>query len=95
MAKKDMKAKYQGPKFAHDTSDFRDQVVKRRERAEKNSLTIKSNEMFALEDGTFKDACEKAGVQPTARQASKYRQPGPYGAAARASGRNVRKDPRS
>ena len=31
------------------------------------------NRVFALKDEGFKAACEKAGVQPTRRQASKYR----------------------
>ena len=31
------------------------------------------NKVFALKDQGFKDACERAGVQPTSRQASKYR----------------------
>jgi hypothetical protein len=31
------------------------------------------NKVFAAKDSAFRDACEKAGVQPTARQASKYR----------------------
>ena len=95
MAKKDMKPKYQGPKFAHDTQQFRDGVRARRERAEKNALSVKSNEMFALENQEFKDFCEKAGVNPTARQASKFRQPSPYGSAARAAGISKRIDPRS
>lgn len=92
MARKDMKAKYQGPKFAHDTQSFRDDVVKRRERAETNQLSVKSNEMFALENSEFKQHCEQAGVQPTARQASKFRNG--YGAAARSAGVSTRKDPR-
>lgn len=31
------------------------------------------NAQFAAEDQTFKSACSKAGVKPTARQASKWR----------------------
>ena len=31
------------------------------------------NTKFAKEDSTFQSACDKAGVQPTARQASKWR----------------------
>ena len=31
------------------------------------------NKVFAAKDPAFRDACEKAGVQPTARQASKFR----------------------
>ena len=93
MARKDMKAKYQGPKFAHDTAQFREDISKRRERAEKNELSVKSNEMFALENAEFKQHCESAGVQPTARQASKFRNG--YGAAARSAGVSNRKDPRA
>lgn len=93
MAKKEMKAKYQGPKFAHDTQQFRDHVRQRRERAEKNQLEAKSNEMFALENTEFKSFCEKAGVNATARQASKFRNG--YGAAARAAGVSNRRDPRA
>lgn len=31
------------------------------------------NKVFAAKDTGFRQACERAGVQPTARQASKYR----------------------
>lgn len=31
-----------------------------------------TNKKFANEDKVFKDACEKAGVEPTTRQASKF-----------------------
>ena len=31
------------------------------------------NEKFAKEDQTFINACERVGVKPTARQASKFR----------------------
>jgi hypothetical protein len=31
------------------------------------------NKVFALKDGGFRAACEAAGVEPTARQASKWR----------------------
>lgn len=31
------------------------------------------NKVFAMKDKGFLAACEKAGVQPTARQASKFR----------------------
>ena len=95
MAKKDLKTKYQGPKYAHDTSTFRQENEKRRQRAETNAQQKQTNEIFALQDTAFKQFCEKAGVQPTARQASKFRQPAPYGAAARAAGRNKRQDPRA
>lgn len=32
-----------------------------------------TNKKFAAEDETFKNACDKAGIEPTMRQASKYR----------------------
>ena len=32
-----------------------------------------TNKVFAKESTAFQNACEKAGVEPTARQASKYR----------------------
>lgn len=32
-----------------------------------------SNSVMAVTDGDFKKACEKAGITPTARQASKFR----------------------
>lgn len=35
--------------------------------------TVKSNATFASTEGAFKAACQKAGVKPTARQASKWR----------------------
>jgi len=88
-----MKAKYQGPKFAHDTQQFRDHVKQRRERAEKNANSMKSNEMFALEDAEFKKHCEVAGINATARQASKFRNG--YGLAARVAGTSTRRDPRA
>lgn len=93
MAKKDLKAKYQGPKFAHDTQQFRDHIKQRRDRAEKNAQEAKTNEMFALENAEFKALCEKAGTPATARQASKFRNS--YGAAARVAGINHRNDPRA
>ena len=32
-----------------------------------------TNKEFAVQDAQFRKACEAAGVEPTARQASKYR----------------------
>jgi hypothetical protein len=32
-----------------------------------------SNEKFAKEDSSFQSACDKVGVKPTTRQASKWR----------------------
>lgn len=93
MAKEAKKPKYTGPRTAWDTAGIRTVWDKKREVAGRNSQGRRSNAIVALEDQEFKDACEKAGVKPTARQASKWNQPAPYGAAARAAGRNVRKDP--
>ena len=36
-------------------------------------MAKKTNKDFAKEDNAFQTACTKAGVEPTARQASKYR----------------------
>ena len=93
MAREKQKKGYEGPKLAGDSKSNRDEVRRRLERAQKNQLSVKSNEMFALEDQAFKDACEKAGTPNTARQASKFRNG--YGAAARAAGTSYRKDPRA
>ncbi len=89
--KKDKKQKYAGPRTAWDTAGLRAERDKRLERARKNSTVPKSNEIFALEDEAFKKACTDAGVKPTARQASKYRQPGAYGLAAQAAGKSTRR----
>jgi hypothetical protein len=94
MAKPDKKPKYTGHRSLFDTAGQREVEQKRREKNEKNKLTSLSNDAFALDNPEFKKACEDAGVKPTARQASKYRQPAPYGAAARTAGKNTRKDPR-
>jgi len=93
MAREKEKKGYQGAKLGSDNKANRDEIRRRKERAEKNELTIKSNEMFALEDSAFKAACEKAGTNATARQASKFRNG--YGLAARAAGNSTRKDPRT
>ena len=34
---------------------------------------VVTNAMFVKEDKSFKSACEKAGTEPTVRQASKFR----------------------
>jgi len=88
--KKNKKKGYEGEKQKGDTSAYRDE---QRKRAEKNATagTI-SNEMFAQQDGGFRDLCEKAGTKPTGRQASKFRNH--YGLAARQAGSSTRKDPR-
>ena len=93
MAKKDMKAKYQGHKLAGDNAEQRKREDMRRDRAEKNAAGRQTNDVFASSDTEFREACDKAGVQPTARQASKFRHG--YGLAARAAGISNRRDPRA
>ena len=90
MARKDDKRKkYEGYKHAIDTAGEREVRLKRAEKNAQGEST--TNEMFAVQDQAFKDACETAGVKPTKRQASKFRNA--YGAAARVVGSNKRKDP--
>lgn len=86
MARKDTKNKYQGYKAFGDTQEAREA------RAKKNAAGNQTNEVTAVSDGEFKAACEKASVNPTSRQASKFRNG--YGLAARAVGKNTRKDPK-
>ena len=42
-------------------------------KSEANCLHEQTNSEFAAKNGTFRNACEAAGVEPTKRQASKYR----------------------
>ena len=63
-------------------------VVKGGRRREGGGATPRAS---GSQDQHFLGMCEKAGVQPTARQLSKWRCL--YGAAARAAGNNTRKDP--
>jgi len=93
MAREKEKKGYQGYKLGNDSKQTRDEVRRRLERAEKNANSMKTNEMFALEDANFKAACDKAGTNATARQASKFRNG--YGLAARAAGTSTRRDPRA
>lgn len=67
---------YKGKKF------FTDEVVKRERerqrkrdeaRAAKNADGLMTNASFAATNEEFRNACEQAGIKPTARQASKYR----------------------
>ena len=92
MAKTKEKTGYQGYKVFGDTVEGRKAAKARLDRAEKNAMERSTNEIFALQDQAFKDACEKAGTPATARQASKFRNG--HGAAARVVGKNTRKDPR-
>jgi len=87
MAKAKEKKGYQGPKLDGDNSEYR------KKRAAKNAQSVErqSNDGFALENQEFKDACSKAGVPATPRQASKFRNG--YGKAAWAAGKSNRKHP--
>ena len=92
--KNDKKKKYEGPRTAWDTANISTEWDKKQAAALKNAQGKRSNAIVALEDQEFRKHCEDAGVKPTARQASKFRQPAPHGAAARVAGINVRLDPR-
>jgi hypothetical protein len=88
MAKQKEKKGYQGPKLVGDSSDYR---KKAKVRAEKNSPGFSSNAAFSASDQEFLSACEKAGIAPSQRQASKFRNG--YGKAAHAVNRSTRKPP--
>ncbi len=84
--KKDKKKGYEGYKLPFDNHG------ERMARAKKNAQSAEmTNEMFATQDPAFQAACMEANAKPTKRQASKYRNG--YGLAARAVGKNTRKDP--
>lgn len=56
--------------------EYRNYVAEERQSREKYSQVYKktpSNSQFAANDQNFIAACESAGVRPTARQASKFR----------------------
>ena len=80
---------YEGYKHAGDTRGEREARAKRNA-PKADQMT---NEMFASGDTAFRDLCQKSGVNPTARQASKFRNG--YGLAARQAGKSNRKDPRA
>jgi hypothetical protein len=92
--KKDKRKKYEGPKLAGDTAAARDERLKRAQKNASGGTNDVTNDVFSVQDEPFKAACRDAHTDPTKRQASKWRQPAPYGLAARSAGRNVRKDPR-
>lgn len=50
----------------------KERINKRREAAVKNAAGRMTNASFAATDEGFKNACQRAGVEPTARQASKW-----------------------
>lgn len=79
MAKREKKG-YSGPKLVGDNAEYR------KKRAKKNAPeNVISNEVFATTDTEFQDACTKAGIPATARQAGKWRNG--YGKALQAVGR--------
>jgi hypothetical protein len=86
MAKQKEKSKYQGPKLSGDNAEYR---KKAQARAEKNAQGVTTNAVFATQDPEFQKYCQEAGVQPTTRQASKFRNN--YGKAAYAANKNTRK----
>lgn len=62
------------------SNDFREKdspetIARRKANAQLQKLLFrgKSNLQFSKEDQNFINACEKAGVQPSIRQASKFR----------------------
>lgn len=93
MAREKEKKGYQGPKVSWDSKTNRDEARRRVERAQKNADGRQTNDMFAASDTAFRKLCEDAGINPTARQASKFRNG--YGLAARKNGSSLRKDPRA
>lgn len=86
MAKKKEKKGYQGPKLDGDNSEYRKKQMKRAEKNAQGDAT--TNAVFASSDGEFADLCAKAGIKPTQRQASKFRNN--YGKAAAVAGRSTR-----
>ena len=62
MAQKN-KSEDTGPKYAAGSPD---------KQADKHGGGV-TNKMFAAQDQGFRAKCDEAGVQPTSRQASKYR----------------------
>ncbi len=86
--RKDRRKGYEGFKLEGDSRKARE--ARARRNAPDDQMT---NEVFAATDAAFALACDQANVKPTKRQASKFRQPAPYGLAARAVGKNARKDP--
>lgn len=74
MAKDARRHKYSGVQLytENQRKDGAAIVAARKERALKNADGRKTNGSFAATDTEFREACERAGVQPTARQASKW-----------------------
>lgn len=88
MARETKKKGYEGAKLKGDTKEYREAA---RKRAEKNAANAEhlTNDMFANSDTAFRELCSKAGVNPTKRQASKFRNK--YGKAAHQAGVSNRK----
>ena len=64
---------FNNPKFYNRSQDEKKQYHK--EVANANSIQVSgvTHRDFAEKVGSFRSACEKAGVEPTKRQASRYR----------------------
>jgi hypothetical protein len=71
---KDKKPKYQGWKLLNEdgVKNERARQAARKEAAIKNANGRPTNAAFAAQNDEFKAACQEAGVEATARQASKY-----------------------
>lgn len=67
-----MKKGYEGFRIA-DEKESAKRLRARRERAEKNAAGRQTNEAFAANDTQFRSDCAAVGVNPTRRQASKFR----------------------
>jgi Tfp pilus assembly protein PilE len=74
MAEKNMKPKYQGYDQYNEEKRkaAKAKLASKREAAEKNAEGRTTNAYFASHDTEFMEACERAGVPNTPRQASKY-----------------------
>lgn len=72
----DFKKKYAGfDQFTTDTikAERERQTRVQEARAKQNANGGLTNEVFAATNPEFREACEKAGIQPTGRQAGKFR----------------------
>ena len=70
----DKKSKYQGYRLIDGdrAKEAKLAIDTRRDRAAKNADGRPTNDYFAKHDALFMEACERAGIPNTARQASKY-----------------------
>ena len=65
-----MTFKRQRNKTDKEQADAKKHAEQERHKSMKGDM---SNKKFAEENGSFKEACKKAEVEPTTRQASKFR----------------------